>query len=422
MYIKKIVLKNIRCFGEFTLEFEKNNSSVLIVGDNGEGKSTLLRSIAMSLCDESSAAALFRELRGRFVRLGKEDEETLIELYLSDGPKQSFLIETKWRTLKKSVGGSLENLTQSIYRGHKKDKKNKINQEEFPWRSIFVAGYGAGLRTSGSATLDSYLAVDAVYPLFRYDEPLLNPELALRRIVDEEEKKPTLEDGIIQSQPSGILYRFLLLLRKIINLEENDQVYLTRQGIEVQGPWGKCGLEALGDGYKSTITWVLDLIGRRLLYGRTLDPEQMTGIVLLDEVEQHLHPRWQLNAMPLIQEAFPKIQFITTTHSPLVVSGCKDCKIRKITSKHDELEDAYGWRAEDVYRDILELKSSRPLEIQRDIERYRELNLRYLTTKISEQETSEMIRLERELKRRLHGSDPMLSERVNENETLFLNI
>jgi DNA repair exonuclease SbcCD ATPase subunit len=44
MYIKKIVLKNIRCFEEFTLEFDKNNRSVLIVGDNGEGKSTLLRS------------------------------------------------------------------------------------------------------------------------------------------------------------------------------------------------------------------------------------------------------------------------------------------------------------------------------------------------------------------------------------------
>lgn len=191
MHIKKIFLKNVRCFEEFTLEFEKSNSSVLIVGDNGEGKSTLLRSIAMGLCDESSAAALFRELRGRFVKLGKEEEDTLIDLYLSNGPEQSFIIETKWRSLKKSIGGSLESLKQTIFRGHKKIKKNIIDQEEFPWKSIFIAGYGAGLRTSGSATLDSYLAVDAVYPLFRYDEPLLNPELALRRLVDEEKETKT---------------------------------------------------------------------------------------------------------------------------------------------------------------------------------------------------------------------------------------
>ena len=108
MYIKRIFLKNVRCFEEFTLEFEKSNSSVLIVGDNGEGKSTLLRSIAMGLCDESSAAALFRELRGRFVKLGKEEEDTLIDLYLSNGPEQSFIIETKWRSLKKSIGGLLK--------------------------------------------------------------------------------------------------------------------------------------------------------------------------------------------------------------------------------------------------------------------------------------------------------------------------
>lgn len=400
MYIKRIVLKNIRCFKEFTLEFEKSNSSVLIVGDNGEGKSTLLRSIAMGLCDESSAAALFRELRGRFVRRGKEEEDTSIDLYVSNGSEQSFIIETKYRSLKKSVGGSLEGLTQTIYRGHEKNETNKIGQEEFPWKSIFIAGYGAGLRTSGSASLDSYLAVDAVYPLFRYDEPLLNPELVLRRLVDEEKKK---------QKRSEILNDFLELLRKILNLEKRDRVYLTRQGIEVRGPWeGRCSLESLGDGYKSTIIWVLDLIGRRLLYSQILNPEQMTGIVLLDEVEQHLHPRWQLNAIPLIQNAFPEIQFIITTHSPLVVSGCKNCKIRKVTSNKDEIEDAYGWRAEDVYRNVLDLKSSRASEIQRDIEEYRKLNSKSLTAKISKAESSDMIKLRNKLSRTLHGSDPML--------------
>ena len=140
MHIKKIFLKNIRCFEEFTLEFEKSNSSVLIVGDNGEGKSTLLRSIAMGLCDQSSAAALFRELGGRFIRRGKGGGETLIDLYLSGGQKQSFIIETKWRSLKKSIGGSLESLTQTIFRGDKKNERNKIGQEDFPWKSIFIAG------------------------------------------------------------------------------------------------------------------------------------------------------------------------------------------------------------------------------------------------------------------------------------------
>lgn len=419
MHIKKIFLKNVRCFEEFTLEFEKSNSSVLIVGDNGEGKSTLLRSIAMGLCDESSAAALFRELRGRFVKLGKKEEDTLIDLYLSNGPEQSFIIETKWRSLKKSIGGSLESLTQTIFRGHEKNKKNKIDQEEFPWKSIFIAGYGAGLRTSGSATLDSYLAVDAVYPLFRYDEPLLNPELALRRLVDEEKKRQRRKHDTNRPQRSDILYDFLELLRRILNLEKHDQVYLTRQGIEVRGPWGRCGLESLGDGYKSTIIWVLDLIGRRLLYSRTLNPKQMTGIVLLDEVEQHLHPRWQLNAMPLIQEAFPNIQFIATTHSPLVASGCKNCKIRKITSKYDESSSVYGWLAEDVYREVMDLPTTRPKDVSNLIKDFENLYAKEISGMLSAEDGKKLRKVEEELNR-LPGGDPTVLTTKLKNLKIYL--
>ena len=419
MHLKKIFLKNIRCFEEFTLEFEKSNSSVLIVGDNGEGKSTLLRSIAMGLCDSTSASALFRELGGRFVRRGKEEEDTFIDLYLSNGPEQSFIIETKWRSLKKSIGGSLESLTQIIFSGHKKNERNIIDQEEFPWKSIFIAGYGAGLRTSGSATLDSYLAVDAVYPLFRYDEPLLNPELALRRLVDEEQKRQGRKSKVVPHRRFGILNDFLELLKNILNLGKHDRVYLTRQGIEVRGPWGRCGLESLGDGYKSTIIWVLDLIGRRLLYSRTLNPKQMTGIVLLDEVEQHLHPRWQLNAMPLIQEAFPKIQFIATTHSPLVASGCKNCKIRKITSKHDESSSVYGWLAEDVYREVMDLPTTRYKDVANLIKEFEKLYAKKISGMLSAEDGGKLRKVEEELNR-LPGGDPTVLTTKLKNLRIYL--
>ena len=68
MYITKVKLSNIRCFKELTIDFDSVGSSVVIAGDNGAGKSALLRSIAMGLCDQNSAAALLRELQGDFVR------------------------------------------------------------------------------------------------------------------------------------------------------------------------------------------------------------------------------------------------------------------------------------------------------------------------------------------------------------------
>jgi len=405
MYIKKIVLKNIRCFDEFTLEFEKRLKSCLIVGDNGEGKSTLLRSIAMGLCDESSAAALFRELGGNFIRRSKKNEGGWVDIYLSDWLVGSFVIETKFESL-----GNIERVRQRLYKGDKKLKGNEIQQHEFPWGRIFVTGYGAGVRTLGYGSVDSYLPVDAVYFLFRYDEPLQNPEVALRRVHAEGLKRGKKD----------VLGAFLELLRGVLNLKERDGVYLTKKGIEVRGPWGRSQLEALADGHKSMIIWVLDLIGRRLLYGRTLDPKKMTGIVLLDEVEQHLHPCWQLKAMSLIREAFPKIQFIATTHSPLVVSGCKDCKIRKAKSPIDELGDAYGWRAEDVYREILDLGSSRYPQIQADIDRYRELELKSLSGRFRPKEVRELKMLKKRLEETLPGSDPLVLKASLESLTEYV--
>ena len=57
MYIKRVKLTNIRCFEKLEIDFDRPGSSVLLLGDNGDGKSTILKSIAIGLCDEGSAAA-----------------------------------------------------------------------------------------------------------------------------------------------------------------------------------------------------------------------------------------------------------------------------------------------------------------------------------------------------------------------------
>ena len=75
MYISKVELKNIKCFEHFSIDLEENGDPILwtmIVGDNSVGKSCLLNSIALGLCDEATAAALMKEISGDFLRfLGK---------------------------------------------------------------------------------------------------------------------------------------------------------------------------------------------------------------------------------------------------------------------------------------------------------------------------------------------------------------
>ena len=168
MYVKKISLKNIRCFSELDIIFDHPGQSVLILGDNGDGKSTLLKCLAMGLCDESSAAGLHRELPGELVRKPYEGDG-VITIELEHG-KKGYKVLTNIESL-----AAFERINQKVF-----VNGIKSNQDTFPWKDIFVCGYGPGRQTQGTADYDEYAAVDAVYTLFRYYEPMQNSELAIR--------------------------------------------------------------------------------------------------------------------------------------------------------------------------------------------------------------------------------------------------
>ena len=183
MKLTRLFLKDIRCFEELEINFERGRgSSVLVIGENGDGKSTVLRSLAMGLCDWSSAAALFRELPGEFVNHCSTNGEGKIKIDLSAGA-YSYSIETVFKSAK-----GFERVEQRRYRWKGRARPKRLDQVEFPWNRIFVSGYGAGIRVHGTADFDSYRTVDALYPLFVYDAPLQNPELVIRRLVMEAQR------------------------------------------------------------------------------------------------------------------------------------------------------------------------------------------------------------------------------------------
>lgn len=405
MYITKLKLKNIRCFDKFEINFDKPGSSILILGDNGDGKSTILKCIAMGLCDESSAAALFRELPGEFVRRkpGEKEVETgrsgTIEIDLAGKDDWTYRITTRIVSLE-----TFERVTQS--RRHKSilcrfrgKKKELLTQDTFPWDEIFVSGYGAGIRVQGTADFQHYLAVDAVYPLFKYDEPLQNPELVIRRLV--EAARGIRRDPKMKSVHAGrVLDTVEILLAHLLNLKKNDQIYLTPTGIKVKGRWGIAELGELGDGYRATVTWVLDLLAWWFLKAKRkakLNVTDIRGIVLFDEIEQHLHPRWQRTILQLLQESFPRVQFIATTHSPLVASGSEAIAVHTLQSGNHRIEKPYGWSAEGVYS-MMGLNNTRTKGFtSKVLDKYEDLLQKQLQGNASHRDLLEIKQLKREL-------------------------
>lgn len=338
MYINKIRLEDIRCFEEVEIDFGKPGNSVLICGNNGSGKTALLRSIAMGLCDQISAGALLRDLPGDFIRKkpGEDERNAVISVDLfSTENSESYEINTTLRT--RATAGF-----EQVYTNIKKTGgKDKIDPYDFPWREVFVTGYGAGLRTNGSEDYAQYFAPDAVYSLFDYTYPLHNPELAWRRFID------VSRDSVLKSQKDfaeeEINNLIINTLKKILVLDnEQDDISLGNNGIFIQSLWGKHELDALGDGYRALVTLTMDILAWKLLaknhkailksfetneeqvWEAITDLSVLEGIVIIDEIEKHLHPRLQHNIISHLKQAFPKIQFIITTHSPLCVSGVAD--------------------------------------------------------------------------------------------------
>src|SRR5687767_14473266 len=136
MYITKIKLKNIRRYQETSIDLNLGKS-VLICGNNGSGKSSLLRSIAMGVCDQASSGALLRDLTGDFIRKSsqpKGEREALISIELANSNEDKYSINTHIKTKADAIFETVKTLT----------KKNDIDVEadDFPWKKIFITAYG----------------------------------------------------------------------------------------------------------------------------------------------------------------------------------------------------------------------------------------------------------------------------------------
>jgi energy-coupling factor transporter ATP-binding protein EcfA2 len=316
-----VKIRNVRGFNEVDLDFSRPDGSLagwtVLAGRNASGKSTLLKALALATSGTAGAQALY----GSFVdwlRLGTDLAEVEIQIQVSpDDVKGAFIRDPHHRS------SSME-WTLIPDESEPRIKLKTQTNEDFngPWRTNnplgwFLAGYGPYRRLSERASDEHRLPVrlSRLLSLFR-DVPLMEcvewlQQVHLRKL----EKRPgaaQLEQTVLTILNDGLLPDGLRL-----DEVDSEGVWTVQHGVRLP-------LGGLSDGYRTTAALVLDII--RLLHDcfETLEVDESrrqvlhTGIVLIDEVDLHLHVYWQRGFGFWLKRHFPNIQFIVTTHSPFI--------------------------------------------------------------------------------------------------------
>lgn len=214
----------------------------------------------------------------------------------------------------------------------------------------FVAGYGASrlLRTVGSTDTQRRPdpAVDRLRPLFGSDligtgfVELLREDLArgFTKILQE-----VFVNGGLLPAVTALELRGRGGITKTSHLIDSQRFEMDVVGddgkrIRVPATW-------LSQGYQSIIAWLADVVGQILLeYGEVVPAAEMEGVVLVDEIDLHLHPTWQVHLIPALKKVFPRLQFIATTHSPMVLPALTADEVYLLS--HDEAGSVIATRAD----------------------------------------------------------------------------
>ncbi len=304
--LERLEVRNFKNIGSLAIDLSQPSSLAgdwtCIAGINGAGKSSILQAICMLLLGDKLVAELGRERLKRMLRReGPERFEAELTLVLRDGEQ----LRTLFLPINENgVDGS------KLY-SHP-DYSYMPECWERLQKQVLVS-YGA------SRNLSEYK--DSRYSSLsrqvQRQMTLFDP-LAQIASVD-----VLLEGG--NGTTTAVLKTLRQLLDRVLqgelapSAETGSRILFDERGTAVEA------LD-LPDGFRSTVAWLADLCAAWHQTAppeetESCDPAKIRGIVLLDEIDLHLHPRLQRGLVPRLREALPLVQFIVTTHSPLVLSS-----------------------------------------------------------------------------------------------------
>ena len=319
MYIDKVRLTNIRGFRDLEFSFDRGNGThagwTVLTGDNGSGKSTVLKAMALSLIGLRAAGGLQPSFR-RWVHSG--ESRGVIAVNGINGQQKPF--DVAIRLLENS--SHLEPTLSDSFGPAQPEQFKRLLDRPDDW---FACGYGPFRRVSSSSpethALMASPTTERFVTMFQESASLAEADQWLRQLNYKRLEGKTAEEQTLELVISLLNDEFLPNEIRVKRVDSDGLWLEDRNGVELS--WSE-----MSDGYRSALALLADIL-RHLLNHYGLDDLTArdaegklfitrSGVVLIDEIDAHLHPEWQREIGFWLKKRFPNIQFIVTSHSPLI--------------------------------------------------------------------------------------------------------
>lgn len=378
MVIQRLRLANFRAFRDFSLDFSEGLN--LIAGINGAGKTTILDAIELGMTHMvsrlKSESSTGKSMTDADIRNGCHSAR--VDLFFCDEGEQfseltlcatrtgvereaesNYKDVSAWARKYRIKRANREEVSYPILAHYKVNravlaipKREKLSHPEDP-----LSGYDKAL--TGGGDFRQFFA------WFRDQEDYENEQ---RREQDDK----CYQDASLQAVRSA-LEKFLPELKRI-RVRRHPQAMIANKGNSV------VEISQLSDGEKCYLALIGDIACRlaRLASGLKLTSDQILngqGIVLIDELDLHLHPQWQRQSIRLLPKVFPKIQFIVTTHSPQMIGEVEPERVTLLQGKSGNAvrpENTIGLSSGEVLSLLMET-TERNEETETLIRRFRAL-------------------------------------------------
>lgn len=380
MYISKISLRNYRKFEKLDIEFDEKLS--VLIGKNGIGKTSILDALTIaigtfffSLDGISSKEIRAVDAYNKYFSIGKDvdiQKQFPVEIIAKGSIENK---EINWKRSLNSLGGKTTSIDAKDITSISTSYQERLMKGDVSLRLPLLAYYGSsrlldGNRRKQPGTYKQNTRINGYIDCLdgKGNLKLLLDWFKRMTIKSNQNGKPN-ETYLAVKRAMEKCFSRLTGIENINVLVNPDTFAIEINYNDSDKGRVQIPLEQLSNGYKCTLSLIGDIAHRMA----TLNPQlsgdvlqETNGIILIDEVDLHLHPESQYHILDILTDIFPKIQFIVTTNSPIIINSISSGSLLVINDNSVIVNYGnalYGQDINTVVKTIME-SSVRPKKIQ----------------------------------------------------------